>query len=205
MTSHPKDLSDELIEVMKNSKKICRHLHLPLQSGSSRILSAMNRRYDKEKYVELALKIRREIPDIALTTDIIVGFPQETDEQFEDTLSLYKYCEYDLAYTFIYSPRDGTPAARMTDDIDRETKEQRLYRLNEVVNEKALKQNQKYLDTVVEVLVDGVSKKDDTMLTGYTKHNKLINFKGNKENIGKIVKVKVIEAKTWALKGEEVE
>ena len=123
----------------------------------------------------------------------------------EETLTLYDYCEYDLAYTFIYSPRDGTPAAVMKDDVDRATKEQRLYRLNELVNEKALKQNQKYLNQIVEVLVDGTSKKDDNMLTGYTKHNKLINFKGNKEHVGRIVNVKVTEAKTWALKGEEIE
>lgn len=204
-TSHPWDFSEDMIEIIATHDNILPFIHLPVQSGNSEVLKRMGRRYSREEYLELFDKIKKRIPDCTITTDIIVGFPQETDEQFEDTLSLYKYCEYDLAYTFIYSPRDGTPAAKMADDIDRSTKEQRLYRLNEVVNEKALKQNQKYLDTVVEVLVDGVSKKDDNMLTGYTKHNKLINFKGNKESIGKIVKVKVTEAKTWALKGEEVE
>lgn len=144
-------------------------------------------------------------PKISITTDIIVGFPGETDEQFGDTISLYEHCEYDLAYTFIYSPREGTPAAKMEDDIDIHTKEQRLYRLNDLVNEKAHMQNQKYLDQVVEVLVEGLSKKDEEMLTGYTAHQKLVNFKGNKDHIGQIVPVKITEAKTWALKGEEVE
>lgn len=204
-TSHPWDFSDEMIDVIAKYDNILPFIHLPVQSGSSEVLKRMGRRYTREQYLELFDKIRNRIPDCTITTDIIVGFPQETDEQFEETLTLYDYCEYDLAYTFIYSPRAGTPAAMMKDDVEMHTKEQRLYRLNELVNEKALKQNQKYLDKVVDVLVEGTSKKDDNMLTGYTKHNKLINFKGNKEHIGKIVKVKVIEAKTWALKGEEIE
>ena len=145
------------------------------------------------------------IPDCTITTDIIVGFPNETEEQFLDTLSLYNECEYDLAYTFIYSPRDGTPAAKMPDNVSFEEKQHRLERLNEIVKEKALKQNQRFLNQVVKVLVDGPSKRDENMMTGYTEHQKLINFKGNKEDIGKIVPVKVTEVKTWALKGEQVE
>jgi len=204
-TSHPWDFSDDMIEAIATYDNIMPAIHLPVQSGNSEVLKRMGRRYTREQYLELFDKIKARIPDCTITTDIIVGFPQETDEQYEDTLSLYEHCEYDLAYTFIYSPREGTPAAKMTDDIDIRTKEQRLYRLNELVNEKSLKQNQKYLNEVVEVLVEGTSKKDDEMLTGYTRHQKLINFKGNKEHIGQIVKVKVTEVKTWALKGEEIE
>lgn len=204
-TSHPWDFSDEMIDVIAKYDNIMPAIHLPVQSGNSQVLKRMGRRYSREEYLQLFDKIKAKIPDCTITTDIIVGFPGETEEQFEDTLSLYEYCEYDLAYTFIYSPREGTPAANMEDDIDQHTKEQRLYRLNDLVNEKALKQNQKYLNQVVEVLVDGTSKRDSQMLTGYTKHQKLINFKGNPDHIGQIVPVKVTEAKTWALKGEEIE
>ena len=205
MTSHPKDLSEELIDAMRDCEKVCLHLHLPLQSGASRILKLMNRRYTKEQYLDLVDRIRAKVPDISLTTDIIVGFPNETEEQFQDTLSLYEECEYDLAYTFIYSPREGTPAAKMQDNVPFEQKQDRLERLNEVVKEKALKQNQRFLNQIVDVLVDGPSKRDETMMTGYTAHQKLINFKGRKEDIGKIVPVKVTEVKTWALKGEQVD
>lgn len=204
-TSHPWDFTDDMIDMIAQYDNIMPAIHLPVQSGNTEVLKRMGRRYSREQYLTLFDKIKAKIPDCTVTTDIIVGFPGETDEQFEDTMSLYEYCEYDLAYTFIYSPRVGTPAAKMEDDIDISTKEQRLYRLNDLVNEKANKQNQKYLGQIVEVLVEGTSKKDENMLTGYTKHQKLINFKGNKENIGKIVKVKVTEVKTWALKGEEIE
>lgn len=204
-TSHPWDFSEDMIDVIAKYDNIMPAIHLPVQSGNTEVLKRMGRRYSREQYLKLFDMIKEKIPDCTITTDIIVGFPGETDEQFEDTMTLYEHCEYDLAYTFIYSPREGTPAAKMPDDISIETKEKRLYRLNELVNEKAFKQNQKYLNQVVDVLVDGPSKKDDEMLTGYTEHQKLINFKGNKEHVGKIVKVKVTEAKTWALKGEEVE
>lgn len=204
-TSHPWDFSDEMIDVIAQYDNIMPAIHLPVQSGNSEVLKRMGRRYTREDYLKLFDKIKSKISDCTITTDVIVGFPGETDEQFEDTLSLYEYCEYDLAYTFIYSPRAGTPAAKMEDDIDIHKKEQRLYRLNDLVNEKALKQNQKFLNQVVEVLVEGTSKKDNEMLTGYTKHQKLINFKGNPEHIGQIVPVRVTEVKTWALKGEEVE
>ena len=204
-TSHPWDFRDDMIDVIAKYDNLMPAIHLPVQSGNTEVLKRMGRRYSREQYLELFDKIKARIPDCTLTTDIIVGFPGETDEQFEDTMTLYEHCEYDLAYTFIYSPREGTPAAKMPDDIDHETKEKRLYRLNELVNEKAFKQNQKYLNTTVKVLVDGPSKKDETMLTGYTEHQKLINFKGSPEHVGRIVNVKVTEAKTWALKGEEVE
>ena len=204
-TSHPWDFSDDMIDVIAKYDNIMPAIHLPVQSGNSEVLKRMGRRYSREQYLDLFDRIKKKIPDCTITTDIIVGFPGETDEQFEDTISLYEHCEYDLAYTFIYSPREGTPAAKMEDDIDIHTKEQRLYRLNDLVNEKAHMQNQKYLDQVVEVLVEGLSKKDEEMLTGYTAHQKLVNFKGNKDHIGQIVPVKITEAKTWALKGEEVE
>ncbi len=204
-TSHPWDFSEAMIDTIAKYDNIMPYIHLPVQSGNNEVLKRMGRRYTREQYLELFNKIREKIPHCSITTDIIVGFPGETDEQFEDTMTLYDYCEYDLAYTFIYSPREGTPAAKMEDDIAMETKEQRLYRLNEMVTEKAYKKNQRFLGEVVEVLVDGTSKRDDNMLTGYTEHQKLINFKGNPEHIGQIVKVKITEVKTWALKGEEVE
>ena len=205
MTSHPKDLSDELIEVMGNSKKICKHLHLPVQSGSTRILQKMNRRYTKEQYLELVDKIRKAVPDISLTTDIIVGFPGETEEDFEDTIDVVNTCKYDSAYTFIFSPRIGTPAAKMKDKISLEEKEQRLYRLNELVNQYSKEANEKYLGKVVPVLVEGMSGNNKDMVMGYTDTQKLVNVKANKDTIGKIVPVKITEVRTWSLNGEIVE
>lgn len=204
-TSHPWDFSDEMIDVISKYDNIMPFIHLPVQSGSSEVLKRMGRRYTREQYLELFNKIKKKIPDCTISTDIIVGFPNETKEQYEETLSLYDYCKYDLAYTFIYSPRNGTPAAKMKDNVSLEEKERRLYKLNDLVSKYANENNQKYLNKVVEVLVEGTSKKDDNMLTGYSNHNKLINFKGNKEDIGKIVNVKITEVKTWALKGEQVE
>ena len=204
-TSHPWDFSREMIEIINQYDNIMPYIHLPVQSGNTEILKLMGRRYTREQYLELFHMIKEVMPDCSITTDIIVGFPNETEEQFQDTLSLYEECEYDLAYTFIYSPREGTPAAKMQDNVPFEQKQDRLERLNEVVKEKALKQNQRFLNQVVDVLVDGSSKRDETMMTGYTAHQKLINFKGRKEDIGKIVPVKVTEVKTWALKGEQVD
>lgn len=204
-TSHPWDFSTDMIDVIASYENIMPAIHLPVQSGNNEVLKTMGRRYSREQYLALFDAIKTRIPDCTITTDIIVGFPNETEEQFEDTLSLYDYCSYDLAYTFVYSPREGTPAAKMDDNVDLKTKEQRLYRLNDMVNEKAHANNQKYLGQIVDVLVEGPSKKDPDVLTGYTKHNKLINFKGLKEDTGKIVKVKVTEAKTWALTGEQIE
>ena len=204
-TSHPWDFSREMIEIINQYDNIMPYIHLPVQSGNTEILKLMGRRYTREQYLELFHMIKEVMPDCSITTDIIVGFPNETEEQFQDTLSLYEECEYDLAYTFIYSPREGTPAAKMQDNVPFEQKQDRLERLNEVVKEKALKQNQRFLNQIVDVLVDGPSKRDETMMTGYTAHQKLINFKGRKEDIGKIVPVKVTEVKTWALKGEQVD
>ncbi|MBM6618363.1 tRNA (N6-isopentenyl adenosine(37)-C2)-methylthiotransferase MiaB [Bacillus suaedaesalsae] len=204
-TSHPRDFDDRLIEVLGKGGNLLDHIHLPVQSGSSEILKLMARKYSREHYLELVGKIKEAMPNASLTTDIIVGFPNETDEQFEDTLSLYREVEFDSAYTFIYSPREGTPAAKMEDNIPMEVKKERLQRLNSLVNEISAKKLKEYEGKVVEVLVEGESKNNPEVLAGYTEKSKLVNFKGPKSSIGKIVKVKVIKAKTWTLDGEMVE
>lgn len=204
-TSHPWDFNEDMIDIIAKYDNIMPSIHLPVQSGNDDVLQLMGRRYSKESYLKLFDMIKEKIPDCTVTTDIIVGFPNETEEQFQDTLSLYNYCKYDLAYTFIYSPREGTPAAKMEDNVPLSDKEQRLYRLNELVNKYANEANQKYLGQVVKVLVEGPSKKNPDVLSGYTEHNKLINFKGDASMVGQIVDVRVTEAKTWALTGEQVE
>ncbi|NSL51107.1 tRNA (N6-isopentenyl adenosine(37)-C2)-methylthiotransferase MiaB [Calidifontibacillus erzurumensis] len=204
-TSHPRDFDDRLIEVLAKGGNLMNHIHLPVQSGSTEVLKIMSRKYTREQYLELVRKIKEAIPDVSLTTDIIVGFPNETEEQFEETLSLYREVEYDGAFTFIYSPREGTPAAQMVDNVPMEVKKERLQRLNALVNEISAKKNKQYQDQIVEVLVEGESKNNPDILAGYTRKNKLVNFKGPKSAIGKIVKVKITEAKTWSLNGEMVE
>ena len=205
MTSHPKDLSDELIEVMKNSKKICRHLHLPLQSGSSRILKLMNRKYDKEQYLELAAKLRREIPDLSLTTDIIVGFPGETEEDFEDTMDVVRKVQYDSAFTFIYSKRTGTPAAAMDDQIPEEVVKDRFDRLLKLVQSIATTQCSRDTGKTLEVLVEEINEKDPSMVSGRLSNNTVVHFKGDSSLIGTICKVKMIESKGFYYLGELVE
>ena len=195
MTSHPKDLSDELIEVMRDSKKICRHLHLPLQSGSSRILKAMNRRYTKEQYLELAEKIRREIPDISLTTDIIVGFPGETEEDFQETLDVVRRVRYDNAYTFLYSKRTGTPAAAMENQVPPEVTKDRFDRLLALVQELAKEQTARFAGTVQEVLVEEVNDHRPGFLTGRMSNNLLVHFPGEAAQIGQYVNVRLEECK----------
>ena len=185
MTSHPKDLSDELIEVMKNSKKICRHLHLPLQSGSTEILKRMNRRYTKEHYIELAEKIRREIPDIALTTDIIVGFPGETEEDFELTLEAVRKAAFDAAFTFEFSARPGTPAYDYEDQIPKEVVSHRFARLLEIQNDLAFRSNSALIGKTLEVLTEGISKGDKKIYSGRTITNHLVNFEADPEFIKK--------------------
>lgn len=201
-TSHPWDFEDELIEVLAKGGNLVEHIHLPVQSGSSSILKIMGRTYTRESYIELVQKIKKAIPDVALTTDIIVGFPNETDEQFEETLTLFEEMEFEMAFTYIYSPREGTPAARMQDNIPMEVKKERLQRLNKLVTHYAAKAMAKYEGEIVEVLVEGESKKNDEVLSGYTRKNKLVNFKAPKSVVGKRVLVKVMEAKTWSLDGE---
>lgn len=204
-TSHPRDFDDHLIEVLAKGGNLVEHIHLPVQSGNSEVLKLMARKYTREHYVKLAEKIKKAIPNASFTTDIIVGFPNETEEQFEDTLSLMKEMEYDSAYTYIYSPREGTPAAKMKDNVPLEVKKDRLARLNKVVNDIAAKKNLALQDQVVEVLVEGESKKNPDILSGRTRTNKLVNFAGPKSVIGEIVYVKVTEAKTWSLDGQLVE
>ncbi|GGA62436.1 tRNA (N6-isopentenyl adenosine(37)-C2)-methylthiotransferase MiaB [Ornithinibacillus halotolerans] len=204
-TSHPRDFDDHLIEVLAKGGNLLDHIHLPVQSGSSEVLKRMNRKYTREDYLELVRKIRKAIPNVTLTTDIIVGFPNETEEQFEETMTLVEEVGFEAAYTFIYSPREGTPAAMKKDDVPEEVKKQRLYRLNELVNKQAAQSMKSYENKVVKVLVEGESKKDPNVLAGYTEKNKVVNFVGPKSIIGTIVDVKITEAKTWSLDGVLVE
>ncbi|HOA30925.1 MAG TPA: tRNA (N6-isopentenyl adenosine(37)-C2)-methylthiotransferase MiaB [Clostridia bacterium] len=204
MTSHPKDLSDELIEVMANNERICRHLHLPVQSGSTRILEKMNRKYTKEKYLELVKKVKERIPGIALSTDIIVGFPGETEEDFNETLSVVEEVRFDSAFTFIYSKRTGTPAARFEDQIPEEVAKERFNRLLELQNRISREINESYVGRRVEVLVEGLSRTNDKKYTGRTEGNKVVNFDRMDENIdlsGRIVTVRIDSAQTWSLNG----
>lgn len=205
MTSNPKDLSDELIEAFAVCDKLCRNLHLPIQSGSNRVLKRMNRKYTREDYLKLIEKLRKTVPDITLSTDIIVGFPGETNEDFEETLSIVKEVEYDSAFTFIYSIRKGTPAEKFEDQIEESEKHRRFDLLVSAVNEISEKKNKAYQDRVEKVLVDGVSKNDKSTLTGRTDGFKLVNFAGKKELIGSIVDVKITDAKTFSLFGEVIE
>lgn len=200
MTSHPWDFTDKMIEAIKMYPNIMPSVHLPVQSGSDRVLKLMGRRYTREEYISLFNKLKT-IPNVTISTDIIVGFPSEEEKDFEETLDLVNYCKYDNAFTFIFSPREGTPAAKLEDKTTQEEKEKRLYKLNETVNKYFLESNEKILGKVVDVLVDGVSEKEG-MLCGYTDNNKLINFVGDESLIGKIVKVEVTEAKTWSLDGK---
>ena len=205
MTSNPKDLSDELIEAFAVCDKLCRNLHLPIQSGSNRVLKRMNRQYTREDYLKLIEKLRKTVPDITLSTDIIVGFPGETNEDFEETLSIVKEVEYDSAFTFIYSIRKGTPAEKFEDQIEESEKHRRFDLLVNAVNEISEKKNKAYQDRVEKVLVDGVSKNDKSTLTGRTDGFKLVNFAGKKELIGSLVDVKITDAKTFSLFGEVIE
>ena len=205
MTSNPKDLSDELIEAFAVCDKLCRNLHLPIQSGSNRVLKRMNRKYTREDYLKLIEKLRKTVPDITLSTDIIVGFPGETNEDFEETLSIVKEVDYDSAFTFIYSIRKGTPAEKFEDQIEESEKHRRFDLLVNAVNEISEKKNKAYQDRVEKVLVDGVSKNDKSTLTGRTDGFKLVNFAGKKELIGSIVDVKITDAKTFSLFGEVIE
>ncbi len=204
MTSHPKDLSEELIQVMKESKKICRHLHLPLQSGSTRILEKMNRRYTKEQYLELAERIRSEIPGISLTTDIIVGFPGETEEDFEDTMDVVRKVRYDNAYTFIYSRRTGTPAASMDNQVAKEEVQARFFRLLPEVQRIAREQAAGLEGTVQEVLAEEINEHISGCLTGRMSNNLLVHFPGDPSRIGKFFPVRLEECRGFYYMGKAV-
>ena len=205
MTSHPWDFTDKMIEVIGKYSNIMPSVHLPVQSGSSRILKLMGRRYTRESYLELFHKIKDTVPGVSISTDIIVGFPGETEEDFLETLSLAEECKYDNAFTFIFSKREGTPACKLEDNVTIEEKEDRLHRLNDIVNKYFLENNKKLEGIILPVLVEGTSEKKN-MYYGYSDTNKLINFVSSKDlNSGDIVNVKILDAKTWSLDGEVVE
>lgn len=202
MTSHPKDFSLELIDVIKNSKHICHSLHLPVQSGSNEVLKRMNRKYTRERYLEIVHAMREAIPDVALTTDIIVGFPGETEEQFQETVDLVETVGFDNAFSFIYSKRPGTAAEKFEDQVPLEIKKERLQRLNASLSKWSLYHNKKYEGQNVKVLVEGLSENNDNMLSGRTDTGKTVIFQGDPSLIGKIVNVDITTAQTWVLKGK---
>lgn len=204
MTSHPKDLSDKLIQAFVDCDKLCNYIHLPVQAGSDRVLRRMNRKYTREKYLEVVERLRKAVPDIAISTDIIVGFPGETEEDFEETLSLVRSVKYDSAFTFLYSVRQGTPAAEYEDQIPEEVKHQRFDRLVDAVNADSAEKNAAYKGRIERVLVEGVSKKNETTLTGRTEGFKLVDFEGGRELIGQMVNVEITEGKTFSLTGKIV-
>ena len=204
-TSHPWDFSDEMIDVIAKYDNIMPFIHLPVQSGSDSMLKIMGRRYTAEQYLTLFNKLKEKVKGAAFSTDIIVGFPNETAEQFQDTLKLVDYCKFDNSFTFIYSPRVGTPAASMEDNVPMEVKEQRLQELMKHTNHWAKEQNQKYKGQIVKVLVDGPSKKNKDVYSGYTPQNKLVNFTGENIQSGSIVDVEIIEAKSFSLDGKKVD
>ena len=202
MTSHPKDLSDELIDVMAHSKKICKQMHLPLQSGSDRLLKIMNRHYDKQHYLEIVDKLRKAIPDIGISTDIFVGFPGETEEDFNETLDVVKKVQYDSAFTFIYSKRSGTPAAEMENQVPQDVVKDRFDRLLKVVNEISSKKTAKYEGTTQLVMAEEVNSHDPELITGRLSNNTVVHFKGTKDLIGQELKVKLLKAKGFYYFGE---
>ncbi len=201
VTSHPWDFTDEMIDVIAKRDNIMPYIHLPLQSGSSRILKLMGRRYTKEEYLTLFKKIREKVKGVSITTDIIVAFPGETEQDFQDTLNVVDECKYDGAFTFIFSPRENTPAALMKDDLSEEEKNRRLHILNEKINDYSLKSNLKMLGTIQKVLVTGISEKDENKVCGYTENMKLVNVEADKSVIGEIIDVKITEAKSFSLDG----
>ncbi len=204
VTSHPWDFTDEMIDVIGKYRNIMPYVHLPLQSGSNRILKLMGRRYTKEEYITLFKKIKESIPNVSITTDIIVGFPNETESDFLDTLEVVNTCKFDSAFTFIYSPREGTPASKIEDSVSLEEKEERLQRLNQLVNQYSLEHNQELEGKIVSVLVIGINEKDHNKIYGYTENMKLVNFFGEEDLIGQIIDVKITVAKSFSLDGEAI-
>lgn len=202
VTSHPWNFTDKMVDVIAKYDNLMPYVHLPIQSGSDDILRKMNRKYTIDEYKKLFDQIKNKVKDVAITTDIIVGFPNETDEDFKKTLDIVNYCKYDGAYTFIFSPREGTAAARMEDKVSMEVKEKRLQELNNLVNKYSLESNQRLVGKVVEVLVNDISEKDNNKVYGYTDTMKLVNIVGGNELIGKIVQVKITDAKSFSLDGE---
>lgn len=204
VTSHPWDFTDEMISTIAKYDNIMPYIHLPLQSGSTEILRKMGRRYTKEEYLDLYKKIKKSVKDCSITTDIIVGFPNESDEDFNETLEVVNECQFDSAFTFIYSPREGTPAAKLDDKISMDVKEKRLQTLNELVNKYSLQANRKYLGKIEKVLIEGTSEKDNNKVFGYTETMKLVNVTNAQDKIGQIIDVKITEAKSFSLDGEAI-
>ncbi len=204
MTSHPKDFSDELIDVIRGGRHICHGIHLPVQSGSNRVLKKMNRGYTREHYLDVIARLKQAVPDVALTTDIIVGFPGETEEDFLDTLDLVEQVGYDNAFSFVYSPRPGTKAVSFEDHVTLAEKKERLARLNKVLSKWSLRRNEDYVDKVINVLVDGVSKTNGQVLSAKTDTAKLVHFEGPPTLVGEFVEVAITEAQTWLLKGKRI-
>ncbi len=203
-TSHPKDFSDDLIDVIARKPNVMPYIHLPVQSGSNKVLKKMNRKYTKEQYLDLVDRIYKKIPHVSLTTDIIVGFPTETEEDFQETLDLVRKAKFEGAYTFVYSRRKGTPAASYESNITEAEAKDRLHRLNELVNEGYAYGNKRFENKIVKVLVEGYSKTNASVLSGHTENNKLVNLTGDESVIGKIVDVKITKSKTWSLEGHVV-
>ncbi|MDO5396851.1 MAG: tRNA (N6-isopentenyl adenosine(37)-C2)-methylthiotransferase MiaB [bacterium] len=205
MTSHPKDLSDKLIYAIRDCDKVCRQLHLPFQAGSDRVLKEMNRRYTKEQYLEKIEKVKREVPGISLSTDVIVGFPTETAEDFKETLDVIRKVEFDNIFSFIYSRREGTPAAKLDFVLSEEEIHRNFDELLKVQNEISKRKNDAYVGRTEEILVDGISKTDKNMLSGRCDSSKIVNFAGDESLVGKYVKVRITESRTWSLNGELAE
>lgn len=205
VSPHPKDFTDDVIDVIAKSKKICKIIHLPLQSGSTEVLRKMNRKYTKEQYLDLVQKIKNKIPDVVFSTDIIVGFPEETEKEFEDTLDVVEKVNFEQVFMFIYSRRVGTPADKMENQVPEEVKHERFDRLKKLADSKVEGNNKKYLNTVQKILVEGTSKTNENVLTGRTDTNKVVNFEGNKELIGKVIDVKIVKDHIWYLEGEIAE
>lgn len=201
VSPHPKDFTDDVIDAIKNSKHVCKLIHLPLQSGSTKVLKEMNRKYTKEEYLNLAKRIKEKITDVTFSTDIIVGFPGETEEDFEDTLDVVKKVNFEQVFMFIYSKRVGTVADKMENQIPEDIKHKRFDRLKELVEKQIEVQNKSYIGKYVDVLVEGTSKNNKNILTGRTESNKVVNFEGNKDLIGKVIKLKIVSEHMWYLKG----
>ena len=203
VTSHPWDFTDKMIDVIARFENIMPYIHLPIQSGSTKVLKLMGRRYTKEEYTRLYNKIKERVPNVSITTDIIVGFPNETEEDFKETLDVVNICKFDGAFTFIYSPREGTPAAKIKDEISKEVKEERLQRLNQLINNYSLLHNKEYIGKTEEVLILGPSEKGENKVYGYTKTMKLVNVNNAENDIGKLIQVHITDAKSFSLDGEK--
>ena len=204
ISPHPKDFTEDVIQAIKECKKVSRLIHLPLQSGSTEVLRKMNRKYTKEQYLELVSKIKTEIPEAVFSTDIIVGFPEETEKDFQDTLDVVKKVNFEQIFMFIYSRRKGTPADKMESQIPEEIKHKRFDRLKELFEKQVELNNKKYIGTIQKILVEGTSINNDKMLTGRTTTNKIVNFEGSKNLVGQVIEVKIVSEHKWYLKGEKI-